>query len=272
MTETNAQSTDTIKTGIDGANDNNSINGNNGGDAYSIRTETFEGPLDLLLHLIKKKKMDILDIKLSEITSEYLFYLQDRGHINPAREGDFLMTASTLIYIKSRSLLPKPDIVDEEEPEQRLMNTLIEYDKIQKISRLLKEMEQQELLLWKREDAPERFESQEFKLEEVTAFQLAEIFMNIVRKKEREEFLYIDSKEYSIESKWKQVAAAIESNDGYLNFSEYVAQLEDIQDVLVSFFTILEMIKRRYVVGVQKKLFDTISLWKVEETEEEPVQ
>lgn len=241
-------------------------------EAYSVHTETFEGPLDLLLHLIKKKKMDILDIKLSEITSEYLFYLQDRSQINPAREGDFLMTASTLIYIKSRSLLPKPDIVDEEEPEQRLVNTLIEYDKIQKISRLLKEMELQELLLWKREEAPEKFENQQFTLEEVSAFQLAEIFMNIVRKKEREEFLYIDSKEYSIESKWNEVAAAVEKNGGYLNFTEYVAELEDIQDVLVSFFTILEMIKRRYLVGVQKKLFDTISLWKVQETDEEPVQ
>jgi segregation and condensation protein A len=243
----------------------------NGRDVYKVSTETFEGPLDLLLHLIKKKKMDILDIKISEITSEYLYYLEDRSHINPAREGDFLMTASTLIYIKSRSLLPRPEEMDEESPEQRLVNTLIEYDKIQKISQLLKEMELQELLLWKRDTTPERYESKEFTLEEVSAFQLAEIFMSIVRKREREEFLYIDSKQYSIEKKWNQLIKIIEA-EGYLNFTEYMETLEDIQDVLVSFFTILEMIKRRIVVGVQKKLFDTISLWKTREGEEEPVQ
>jgi segregation and condensation protein A len=243
-------------------------------DTYNVHTETFEGPMDLLLHLIKKNKMDILDIKISEITSEYLYYLEDRRHINPSREGDFLMTASTLIYIKSRSLLPKPDIVDEESPEQRLVNTLIEYDKIQKISRLLKELEGQELLLWKRQEPLENYENKEFKLEEVTAFQLAEIFMNIVKKREKEEFLLIDSKQYSIEGKWDQILDAIDDT-GYLNFTEYAASLEDLEDVLVSFFTILEMMKRRVVMGVQKKLFDTISIWKMDPADEEleePIQ
>lgn len=240
-------------------------------DTYSVQTGAFEGPLDLLLHLIKKKKMDIMEVKLSEITSEYLYYLQDRTRLNPSREGDFLMTASTLIYIKSRSLLPRPEILDEESPEQRLLHTLIEYDKIQKISKLLKEMEHQELLLWKREEVIESFDSKEFKLEEVTAFQLAEIFLNIVKKKEKDDFLYIDAKDYSIEKKWNEIEKLL-AVDGHLNFTEYVASLDNIQEILVSFFTILEMIKQSIVVGVQKKLFDTISLWRVDESTEEPVQ
>ncbi len=240
-------------------------------DSYSVHSEAFEGPLDLLLHLIKKKKMDIMEVKLSEITSEYLYYLEDRRNINPSREGDFLMTASTLIYIKSRSLLPKPEILEEESPEQRLLHTLIEYDKIQKISKLLKEMEYQELMLWKREEVMESFDSKEFKLEEVTAFQLAEIFLNIVKKKEKEDFLYIDAKNYSIERKWNEVLELLGS-DGYLNFTEYVASLDSIQEILVSFFTILEMIKQRVIMGVQKKLFDPISLWRVDKNEAEPVQ
>ena len=236
---------------------------------YSVHTETFEGPLDLLLHLIKKNKMDILDIKISEITSEYLYYLEDRSRINPAREGDFLMTASTLIYIKSRSLLPKPDILDEESPEQKLVHTLIEYDKIQKISMMLKEMEAQELLLWKRQEVPENFESKEFKLEEISAFQLAEIFLNLVKKKEKEEFLYIDARDYSIEEKWNEILELL-GTEGYLNFNQYIETLATIQEVLVSFFTILEMIKQRVILGVQKGLFETISLWKT--SEKEPIQ
>jgi segregation and condensation protein A len=238
-------------------------------DGYKVHTESFEGPLDLLLHLIKKKKMDIMDIKLSEITSEYLYYLQDRSRINPSREGDFLMTASTLIYIKSRSLLPRPESMDEESPEQQLVHTLIEYDKIQKISKLLKEMEGHELLLWKREEVVENFESREFELKEVSAFQLAEIFLSIVKKREKEEFLYIDTKGYSIERKWNEILGLLEA-EGYLNFTAYIKSLDSIQDILVSFFTILEMIKRRVIMGVQKRLFGAISLWKA--NEEEPVQ
>ena len=71
-------------------------------ETYNVHTEFFEGPLDLLLHLVRKNKMDIKDIKISQITSEYLYYLEDKSRINLSREGDFLMTASTLIYIKSR--------------------------------------------------------------------------------------------------------------------------------------------------------------------------
>ncbi len=241
---------------------------------FNVHTEVFEGPLDLLLHLIKKNKMDILDIKISEITSEYLYYLEDRRRINPSREGDFLMTASTLIYIKSRSLLPKPEILeDEETPEQKLVHTLIEYDKIQKISRMLKDLESQELLLWKREEVTENFETKEFKLEEVSPFQLAEIFLYLVKKKEKEEFLTIDAKNYSIEKKWNEILELLETN-GYLNFSAYIESLDSIEDILVSFFTILEMIKRRVIVGMQKRIFDTISLWKVNENdnEKEPIQ
>jgi segregation and condensation protein A len=237
-------------------------------ETYNVRTGVFEGPLDLLLHLIKKNKMNIMDIKISEITAEYLFYLQDRSRINPSREGDFLMTASTLIYIKSRSLLPKPEILQEEEsPEERLLHSLIEYEKIQKISQMLKEMEEETLLLWKREEVVEKFDTREYKLEEVSSFQLAEVFLNILKRKEGENFLFIDSKEYSIERKWNEIMALMAA-DGFLDFFQYVATLKTIQDVLVSFFCILEMIKRNVLIGVQKKLFGPISLWKTDKKKE----
>ncbi len=244
-------------------------------DTYSIHTEYFEGPLDLLLHLVKKNKMDIRAVKISEITAEYLSYLEDRGRINPSREGDFLMTASTLIYIKSRSLLPRPEALqDEESPEDRLLHTLIEYDKIRKISQLLKEMEGNSLMLWKREELVHSFGSKEFELEEVSSFQLAELFLNIVKRKDGEEYLYIDSKEYSIEQKWGEILELFEP-EGFLDFTAYAESLSAIEDVLVSFFTILEMMKQKVVLGVQKELFANISLFKrprVEKEEDEPVQ
>ena len=233
---------------------------------YSIQTDFFEGPLDLLLHLIKKKKMSITEVRISEITSEYLEYLTANRGINPSREGDFLITASTLIYIKSRSLLPKTDSGDEETPEKKLINTLIEYDKIQKISKILKTMEARELLLWKREEVEENFESREFDIEEVSSFQLAEVFMNIVKKKDKEQVLVIESKNYSIEKKWQEIEGLVKEN-GFLNFSEYIQALDSIEEILVSFFTLLEMIKQKILIAVQKKIFDTISVWKRDKEE-----
>lgn len=228
---------------------------------YQIQTEFFEGPLDLLLHLIRKNKMNILDVKISQITSEYLYYLQNLKGINPSREGDFLMTAATLIYIKSRSLLPRISTPDEESPEDKLIHTLIEYDKIQKISRLLQVMEKNTLLLWKREEISENFENREFDIEEVSTFQLAEIFLNIVKKKERDEYLYLQSKDFSIEYKIEEILRFIEANK-YLDFFEYIETLDSLEEILKSFFALLEMVRKRLVVAIQKRIFDTISVWK----------
>ncbi len=237
-------------------------------EVHRIQTDFFEGPLDLLLYLIRKNKLNIMDVKISEITSEYVYYLMNNRGINPSREGDFLITASTLIYIKSRSLLPRPEILEEESPEEKLRSTLIEYDKVQKISQMLKELESEELLIWRREDAlVEKFTGTEYNIEEVTPFQLAEIFLNIVRRREQEEFLYIETKNYSIQEKVDELLGLVNSN-GYLNFNEYVSTLDSIEEVLVSFFTLLEMVKQRMIIAIQKSLFDTISVWKrtVEQT------
>jgi segregation and condensation protein A len=230
---------------------------------YQVQTEYFEGPLDLLLHLIRKNKMNIIEVRLSQITTEYLSYLESKKGLNPSRESEFLMTAATLIYIKSRSLLPKPENPAEESPEKKLLHTLIEYEKIQKITKMLQEMEYTELLLWRRLEIDENFTNREYALKEVSAFQLAEIFFDIVKKKENEQFLYITSKNYSIAEKQEEILSLLESN-GFLDFTVFVSKLDSIEEIVVSFFTLLEMIKRHLLVAVQEQLFGTISLFKNE--------
>jgi len=230
-------------------------------EGYQVSTESFRGPLDLLLYLIRKKKMNIMDVRISEITSEYLQYLEERRGINPSREGDFLMTASTLIYIKSRSLLPRPESVVEDSEESRLLHSLVEYDKVQKIARLLQEKEGGQLVLWRRQEVPENFETREYELEEVSSFQLAELFLNLVKRGERERVFYITSKNYSIEEKRAEILGMLD-RDGFIDFAAYVTGLDSIEEVLVSFFTLLELIKLRLVVAIQKRLFDSISVWK----------
>jgi segregation and condensation protein A len=227
---------------------------------YQVQTDFFEGPLDLLLHLIRKNKLNINEIRLSEITTEYLSYLENKTGLNPSRESDFLTTAATLIYIKSRSLLPKPESMAEESPERQLLNTLIEYDKIQKISKMLQDMEYTERLLWRRLELNENFSNREYTLKEVSAFQLAELFFAIVKKKENEQFLYVSSKNYSIAAKQAEIAGLVSEN-GFLDFSAYVSKLDSIEEILVSFFTLLEMIKRHLLIALQESLFGTISLY-----------
>lgn len=230
---------------------------------YQVQTDYFEGPLDLLLHLIRKNKLNILDVRISTITAEYLAYLNSGTGINPSRESDFLMTAATLIYIKSRSLLPRAEEPGEETPEKQLVRSLIEHEKVQKLSRMLQEMEYTELMLWRREAVSEAFDHREFTLREVSPFQLAEIFFSIVRRKEQEEFLYLASKNYSIEAKQQEILMML-ARDGFIDFSDYTRGLDTIEEILVSFFTLLEMVKRHQLIAVQKELFGPIHLWRAE--------
>ena len=107
---------------------------------YLIKIENFEGPLDLLCHLIDKNKMNINDVNLSEITDQYIDYINKMEEMNLEVTSEFLIMASTLIYIKSKNLLPKASDDEEEISEEELLRRIIEYKKYKEISKTLKEM------------------------------------------------------------------------------------------------------------------------------------
>ena len=108
-------------------------------DIYSIKLEKFEGPLDLLCHLIDKNKMDIYDINISEITDQYIDYINKMEKINLDITSEFLVMLSTLMYLKSKKLLPKVDNEVEEITEEELIRRIIEYKKYKEITKKLKE-------------------------------------------------------------------------------------------------------------------------------------
>jgi len=106
---------------------------------YKVKVENFEGPLDLLCHLIDKNKMDVCDIKISEITDQYIAYLNAMEELNLEIASEFLIMASTLLYLKSKTLLPN-DVEDEKElTEEELLRRIIEYKKYKEITKTLKE-------------------------------------------------------------------------------------------------------------------------------------
>ena len=106
---------------------------------YSIKLNNFEGPLDLLCHLIDKNKMNIYDINLSEITDQYINYLKEQEKLNLEIASEFIIMASTLLYLKSKNLLPKQEEEEEEITEEELIRRIIEYKKFKEISKVLKE-------------------------------------------------------------------------------------------------------------------------------------
>ena len=106
---------------------------------YSIKINNFEGPLDLLCHLIDKNKMDIYDINISQITDQYIDYINNMEKMNLDVTSEFLVMASTLLYLKSKHLLPKTQDDEEEISEEELIRRIIEYKKYKEITKKLKE-------------------------------------------------------------------------------------------------------------------------------------
>lgn len=228
--------------------------------AYQVRLEVFEGPLDLLLFLIKKKKIDINDIPMATITREYLEYLNHKERINLDREAEFLLIASLLIFIKSQMLLPRERVLEEgEDPRQILVDQLLDYQKIKAASLLLRKKEEEELQRWKRTALPSLFPEEETDFIEVSLFDLAESFFSLMRRKEKKKTRTIKRKEFSLEEKMKEIMAILKENS-FLDFLDYFSQQESFEEALISFFSLLELIKSRIVIAIQKGPFQPIKV------------
>ena len=230
-------------------------------EGYQVKLEIFEGPLDLLLFLIRKKKIDIHDIPIAAITRDYLEYLDRKEQINLDREAEFLFVSALLIYIKSQMLLPREkDLAEEEDPRRVLVNRLLEYQKVKAACSLLREKEDDQLQQWKRNFLPPLPGEEDLDFTEVSLFDLAESFFMIMKRKAAQDFRVIKGKDISLEDKMKEIVTILEK-DGPIDFLEYFERQEFLEEALVSFFCLLELIKSRTVVAVQDDLFKTIKVW-----------
>ncbi|MCK7478576.1 MAG: segregation/condensation protein A [Candidatus Moduliflexus flocculans] len=153
-------------------------------DGYQVRLDVFEGPLDLLLFLIRKKKIDIHDIPIAAITRDYLEYLERKTEINLDREAEFLFIAALLIYIKSQMLLPREtDLAEHEDPRRVLVDRLVEYEKVKAACSLLREREDVQILQWKRDFIPPLAGESELEPVELSLFDLAESFFLMMKRR-----------------------------------------------------------------------------------------
>jgi len=235
-------------------------------ETYQVKLKVFQGPLDLLLFLIRKQKIDIHDIPIAIITQEYLEYLEQKEKINLNREAEFLLMAALLIYIKSQMLLPREKAAEEEEdPRESLVHRLLDYQKMKAASTLLKKKEAEELLKWKRTFLPPLLRIEDLDLVEVSLFDLAEAFFAVLKRKEREDFQIIKRKEHSVEEKIREILTILRENS-YLDFLDFFIRQQTLEEALVSFFSLLELIKAKRVMAVQERRFQSIKVWLINDS------
>lgn len=232
---------------------------------YKVILDEFEGPLDLLLHLIKQSNISIYDISIDLITKQYMDYINQMEELNLTVASEYLIMAAELIEIKSNSLLPKKEQFDdeyEEDKREKLISRLIEYEQYKKITETFKELE----LLRKEVYTKEPSELDEFKSNEKVTFEsldlsvLMDAFNEFLKRKEEEKPLNtkITNKEYSVEHRNKEIKNLLKTKKK-VNFYE-LFDVNSRDYIVVTFLSILDLAKKQEIEIVQENNFNNIIL------------
>ncbi|MBE3553736.1 MAG: segregation/condensation protein A [Thermicanus sp.] len=241
---------------------------------YTVKLEHFEGPLDLLLHLIQKAEVDIYDIPIAEITEQYLAYLYRMREFQLDIASEFLVMAATLLEIKSKMLLPKPreegrvslyeDWEDELDPRDELVRRLVEYRKYKQVADQLRELSLSRNLLYTRPAAdllPYRQQGGKDNHLDLSILQLYIAFQTVwQQKQEKEKIATIEREEVSIEKRSVEILVHLSQSGGILFFSRLFSAHYAKSDVVVTFLAILELIKQGKIECIQEKRFGEIKI------------
>jgi segregation and condensation protein A len=222
----------------------------------------FEGPLDLLLFLIRKNEVNIYDIPISQITEQYLSYLEYAASVGLDNITEFYLLAATLLYIKSRMLLPVEVDLDEEfdDPRQELVDRLIEYQKYKKISELIEEKERQAEWVVERKKKQRilPFPEDERMWEELDVWDLLKTFSTIMTSISSERIIDL-YEEVSINEKLSLIFEFIEKKDDFF-FSDLITKDYSVMELVCAFLAILEAVKTRKIIIFQNRLFGDIRI------------
>jgi segregation and condensation protein A len=239
-------------------------------DALPIRLENvnFEGPLDLLLHLIKKHEVNIYDIPIALITSQYLDTLRLMQDLNLDIAGEFLVMAATLIHIKSKMLLPRPETAataedDEEDPRDALVRRLLEHQKFKAAAGLLHEREQLRAAQWQRPDERvAQIAGDEYEPElEVDLFSLLSAFQSVVQRARQRPTVLLPAEEIPVEVRIQQLLDRLSETEA-CGFEELFADVHERSGLIVTFLALLEMIRLKLVRVFQSGSFGPIRVYK----------
>ena len=243
----------------------------------SVRLDNFEGPLDLLLYLIRKNEVSIYDIPIALITAQYLDTIQLMQELDLDVAGEFLVMAATLIHIKSRMLLPRPETAagvegDAEDPRDTLIRRLLEHEKFKAAAGLLHEREQVRAAQWQRPDervADIAGEDYEPELE-VDLFSLLAAFQAVVDRAKIRPRLLLPPEQIPIEVRIAQLLARLSETQA-CGFEELFADVADRSGLIVTFLALLEMIRLKLVRVFQSASFGAIRVYKRPRPADAPV-
>jgi segregation and condensation protein A len=248
---------------------------------YNVKIDAFEGPLDLLLHLINRLEIDIYDIPVAQITEQYLIYIKTMTELKLDIASEFLVMAASLLAIKSKMLLPKheeeldefdSDMTYEEDPRDELVERLIEYRKYKEAAQDLKSLEEERGLMYTKppsdlsdlakEKQPEKTEVN------ITLYDMLAAFQKLLRRKklQRPMATKITRQEISIETRMNEIMRELKHLKGRKNFNDLFT-IPAKEHIVVTFLAVLELIKRKEIDVEQYENFGDIFVHAVEEGE-----
>ena len=231
---------------------------------YAIKIDNFEGPLDLLCHLIDKNKMNIYDINLSEIADQYIEYLKEQEQLNLEIASEFIVMASTLLYLKSKNLLPKQEEEEEEITEEELIRRIIEYKKFKEISKIFKQkyLEYSNRYYKSSEDIKLPIQKIEKDYDKNV---IPDIYKNVIEKNEQkinqnakniEKIAITDN--YTVASKVRQMFKVLVKQKSFIFNKLFSLKKHNKQEVVTAFSGLLELSRRSKVETDQEELFGDI--------------
>ncbi|GMA99223.1 segregation/condensation protein A [Pelosinus sp. IPA-1] len=228
---------------------------------YNIKLEVFEGPMDLLMHLIEKNQIDIYDIPIAIVTEQYLGYLKSLEMFNIDVASEFLLMAATLLQIKSRMLLPrKPqtiEIDEEEDPRQELVDRLLEYRKFKEMSAVMENMLRQREHFFTR--LPEEFPVKIPLPEGLNINDLVVAFA-AVWESSIDDYELVSREEFSVQDKMYDIIHLLYKYKGKLEFSQTLIRKGTKSEVIASFLALLELVKLQRVIIAQQERFGAINI------------
>jgi segregation and condensation protein A len=210
---------------------------------YEVKLEIFQGPLDLLLHLIRKNEVDIFDIPIAIITDQYLGYLDMMKAWNINVAGDFLVMASTLIHIKSKMLLPEVEEEEEEDPRDEITRPLLEFLRLKEVAGDLADRDLLDRDIFSRPLSPD-YKDQlqaEGPLLDVTIFQLMDAFKRIVDQRLPGASLKLKVEKWSLKDKTTAIMERLKK-DGSIYFQDFFAENGTLSEFIITFLALLELV------------------------------
>jgi segregation and condensation protein A len=237
---------------------------------YNVKFEVFEGPLDLLLYLIKKEEVDIYEVNLTRLATQFIEYIETLRLLDLEIAGEFLVMAATLMYIKSRELLPVDQQVeteeddDAEDPRWELIRQLVEYKKFKDAAAQLSVLEARQENVFPRAPGKLEFENDTVTGAEASIFDLLNAVNAVLQRvTKRDDPREIFEDKFTVSEKIEQLMRAI-SERQRLRFSELFANVTSRSEVVVTFLALLELIRLRQVTAVQSQAFGEIDICRAE--------